>query len=336
MTQRLLIVSPSFHGYHASIARAFTKLGYDAVAYRYDAVDSTPEKLWNKARYELPTRLLGGDAHQSAETVSRRAAARVRDVDPDVVLVVRGDTLTEDFWQVAAHGGRPVVVWMYDEMRRTSFDAGLVARYARIASYSARDVQTLIIQGVEAAYVPLGYDDTAEPTRSDEGAGVVSFVGAPSPKRRQALLALHDAGLPVRAWGRGWSDHPFDRARTWRLRTSGLPNGRDRPGSVAHAIMTNSLATLNIHGDQDGFTMRTFEAAGSGGVQLIDRADVSDFYVPGQEVLVFENRDELLECARRAVARPRDFGALRTAARSRTLAEHTLTHRADELRKLWM
>ena len=95
MTRRMLIVSPSFHGYHAAIARAFEKLGYDAVTYCYDAVDSTAEKVWNKLRYELPTKLVGGDAHQSADTSSRRAAERVRDVAPDVVLVVRGDTLTE-------------------------------------------------------------------------------------------------------------------------------------------------------------------------------------------------------------------------------------------------
>ncbi|QNK54073.1 glycosyltransferase [Dermacoccus sp. PAMC28757] len=335
MTRRMLIVSPSFHGYHAAIARAFEKLGYDAVTYCYDAVDSTAEKVWNKLRYELPTKLVGGDAHQSADTSSRRAAERVRDVAPDVVLVVRGDTLTEEFWQVASAGGRPVVVWMYDEMRRTAFDASLVSKYARIASYSPLDVQALVAEGIEALHVPLGYDDTAEPNASTEGIGVVSFLGAPSPKRHGALLALHEAGIPVRAWGRGWSDHPFDRARTWRLSSSGLPNGRDTPGPVAHAIMRNSIATLNIHGDQDGFTMRTFEAAGSGGVQLVDRADVSEVYVTGEEVLVFENAEELVEIARRVEARPEGFVALREAARRRTLAEHTLRHRAQQLEGLW-
>lgn len=334
MTRRMLIVSPSFHGYHAAIARAFEKLGYDALTYCYDAVDSTAEKVWNKLRYELPTKLVGGDAHQSADTSSRRAAERVRDVAPDVVLVVRGDTLTEEFWQVASAGGRPVVVWMYDEMRRTAFDASLVSKYARIASYSPLDVQALVAEGIEALHVPLGYDDTAEPNASTEGIGVVSFLGAPSPKRHGALLALHEAGIPVRAWGRGWSDHPFDRARTWRLSSSGLPNGRDTPGPVAHAIMRNSIATLNIHGDQDGFTMRTFEAAGSGGVQLVDRADVSEVYVTGEEVLVFENAEELVEIARRAEARPEGFVALREARR-RTLAEHTLRHRAQQLEGLW-
>lgn len=335
MTKRLLIVSPSFHGYHAAIARSFAQLGYEAETYCYDAVDSVAEKVWNKARHELPARFFGTDTHQSPETSSRRAAARVREAAPDVVLVVRGDTLTEEFWQVASEGGRPVVVWMYDEMRRTAFDAALVSRYARIASYSPLDTKALVAGGIDALHVPLGYDTTAEPSVSDEGRGVVSFLGAPSPKRHAALSAMHDDGLPVRAWGRGWSDHPFDRARTWRLQSRGLPNGRDTPGPVAHAIMRNSIATLNIHGDQDGFTMRTFEAAGSGAVQLIDRADVSEDYMPGEEVLVFAEHEELVDLARRVASRPQDFEALREAARRRTLAEHTLRHRAQQLEGLW-
>lgn len=335
MTRRMLIVSPSFHGYHAAIARAFTALGYQAETYCYDTVDSVAEKVWNKARHELPARFFGTDTHQSPETVSRRAAARVRDATPDVVLVVRGDTLTEEFWQVASEGGRPVGVWMYDEMRRTAFDADLVSRYARIASYSPLDTKALVAGGIDALHVPLGYDTTAEPSVSDEGRGVVSFLGAPSPKRHAALSAMHDDGLPVRAWGRGWSDHPFDRARTWRLRSRGLPNGRDTPGPVAHAIMRNSIATLNIHGDQDGFTMRTFEAAGSGAVQLIDRADVDEFYVPGEEVLVFESEAELIDIARQVARNPGDFEEVRRRARERTLAEHTFVHRARTMEGLW-
>lgn len=332
---RLLLISPKFHGYHAAMGRAFEALGYEVSVYGYDAVDATLEKVWNKARFELPAKIRGTGELQSAQTVSRRAAQRVREVSPDVVLVVRGDTLNEDFWATAAADGRRAAVWMYDEMSRTAFDLEVVEPYARLATFSARDTKKLLGLGVDALHVPLGYDDTMEPVTSEVGTGVVSFLGAPSAKREGALVALRDAGVPVKAWGRGWSDHPFDRARTWRLRPSGLPNGREIPGALAHTVMRNSIGTLNIHGDQDGFTMRTFEAAGTGAVQFIDRADVSDFYTPGEEVLVFENNEELVEIARRVAARPQDFVSLREAARRRTLAEHTLTHRAKQLEMLW-
>ena len=332
---RLLLISPAFHGYHHSIGRAFERIGYEVSTYGYDVVDSIVEKAWNKARYELPAKVRGNGGHQSAVTVSRRAAQEILRVKPDVVLVIRGDTLTEEFWDMAAADRRRVAVWMYDEMRRTSFDLERVTPYARIASYSVHDTAALQAAGIDAMHVPNGYDAQGPIGRGDAGRGVVSFIGAPLPNRRVALEALHGAGVPVRAWGRGWSNHPFDRARTWRLSTSGVPNARDVPLADAQAIMRDSLATLNIHGDQDGFTMRTFEAAGSGAVQLIDRVDVDEFYVPGEEVLVFESEAELIDIARRVARNPDDFEEVRRRARERTLAEHTFVHRARTMEGLW-
>lgn len=332
---RLLIVSPGFHGYYAGVARAFTRLGYEVETHQYDAVSSPLEQAWNKVRHEMPAKARGESRHLSERTVSRRAVRRLRESRPDVVLVIRGDVLTEEFWQEAAHGRRPVVTWMYDEIRRTAFDADMVGRYSRLATYSALDTAQLRAGGHDAQHVPLGFDDSIVRTHTSSGSGVISFVGAPSPRRAEALNALTAAGLPVKAWGRGWSDHPLDRARTWRIRSAGLPAGRDVSGPDAHAIMHNSVATLNIHGDQDGFTMRTFEAAGVGGVQLIDRDDVSEFYEPGDEVLVYRDAEELTEHARRAVRRPQDFRVLRERAAARTVAEHTLRHRAQALERLW-
>lgn len=335
MSRRMLIVSPGFHGYYASIRRAFESLGYDVETYCYDAASSSAERLWRKARHELPGKLTGKDAHLSPQLVSQRAAQRVREVDPDIVLVIRGDVLTVEFWETAAQVADHVAVWMYDEMRRTDFDAELVGQFARMATYSALDTRTLIEQGHDALHVPLGFDDTATMGETTSGLGVVSFIGAPFAKRTDALRALMRAGVPVTAWGRGWSDHPFDRARTWRTASMGIPNGRDVAGTEALSIMRNSVGTLNIHGDQDGFTMRTFEAAGVGAVQFIDRADVAEYYTPGEEVLVFENHDELVELARDALRRPDAYRELRERARARTLAEHTLRHRARALEGMW-
>lgn len=332
---RLLIVSPGFHGYHAAIRRAFEQLGYDVDTFCYDVAASSTERLWRKTRHELPAKLRGRAGHLSPELVSQRAATVVRDLKPDVVLVIRGDVFTQEFWQTAADICGHVAVWMYDEMRRTEFDPALVGQYARLATYSALDTQELVRRGFDALHVPLGFDASTRTADVSAGTGVISFIGAPFAKRTNALAALMAQGLPVMAWGRGWSDHPYDRARTWRLKGSGIPNGRDVPGAEAHAIMRNSIATLNIHGDQDGFTMRTFEAAGVGAVQLIDRADVAEYYAPGEEVLVFDGHEELVEIARRVLAHPDDFRQLRERAQERTFAEHTLTHRARLLEAMW-
>lgn len=99
--------------------------------------------------------------------------------------------------------------------------------------------------------------------------------------------------------------------------------------------MAGSEATLNIHGHQDGFTMRTFEACGVGALQLVDRADVDVHFEPGREVLVFTDGDELAEHAERVIREPVWARSIAEAGRRRALAEHTLVHRMREVEALW-
>ncbi|MGJ6980387.1 CgeB family protein [Aestuariimicrobium soli] len=335
MSRRLLLVSPTFHGYWRSIERAFTELGYQTVTHCYDAAPRS-EKVWNKLRHELPARVRGERRHLSHELVTARAIAALREARPDVVLVVRGDALTADFWQeVRTLGARPAM-WLYDELRRTHHDPSTIGSWAAIATYSADDAADLRRAGVPAEHVPLAFDPTLTPDPSRvTGVPAFTFIGARYGRREEYLRALMAAGMPVRAFGRDWSSHPVDLARTFRASPVGLPWGRDLPLADAYRVMAGSVATLNVHGDQDGFTMRTFEAAGVGAVQLVDRPDVADLYEPGSEVLVFTDPDELARLARDVLASSDRMAALREAARRRTLAEHTFGHRARRLASLW-
>lgn len=333
MSRRLLIISPSFHGYWRSIEDGFTQLGYDAQTHCFDSAPRW-EKALNKLRYELVAKVRGKQAHLSPETVSRRAIDAIRTAQPDVILVIRGDDFTEDFWNVVLNGPARHGLWIYDEMRRMRFAPGQVEQLGPLATYSKHDQAQLASNGVEAIHVLNAYD----PNRSLRAARLqneFTFVGARFEKRERLLSNMVQHSLPVRAYGRDWSSHPIDRLRTWRWKTPSLPNHRDIPLSEAWAVMRDSLGTINIHGDQDGFTMRTFEACGVGGVQLIDRPDVTELFEPDKEVLVFSTPDELVDKAQRVLADPIRMAKLREAAAKRAAAEHTFKHRAQVLEQLW-
>jgi spore maturation protein CgeB len=135
--------------------------------------------------------------------------------------------------------------------------------------------------------------------------------------------------------GRDWSHHPFDRLRTWQLRRPAIPAWRDVSRPRAYGLMAGAPATINLHEHQDGFTMRTFEASGVGALQLIDRADVSDLYEPGTEIIPFASGDELAELCRRASIDRRWHERVGAAARARTLSEHTFQHRVRDLTAAW-
>ncbi|MGG5259355.1 CgeB family protein [Phycicoccus avicenniae] len=329
---RVLVLSPVFHGYWRSLERALTGRGHDVTTVTYDEHRGAA-RVAAKVTHDLPERLGGSDARRRT-VLGARARAALAAYDPDVLLVVKGDAFDSSFWELVDQRGGRRLLWLYDELRRTGHTELSLAAARTVASYSPLDVEALGGRGLRVAHVPLAHDpDLPVPglRRADE----VVFVGARYPSRESLLTGLAARGVPVRAYGRDWSGHPVDRVRTWRLATPAVPHGRDLPRPQAYSVMAGARAALNVHGDQDGFTMRTFEACGVGALQLVDRADVAQYYEPGREVAVFDGPDEAAELAHRATTDRPWATSLREAGRARTLAEHTFAHRAEALEALW-
>lgn len=333
--RRVLLVSPAFHGYDAAIATALEAAGHQVSVHCYDQLGGLTHKLAHHLGHELPNRLGVVDRHSLRVRRTARAIAALDRHRPEVVVVVKGDDFLDDFWQELDGRSLPRVLWLYDELRRTQHDVSTMGRIGPIASYSPADVASMTAAGIPATELPLAYDHRELPKPPPPTLDEVVFIGARYPRRESVLTDLSSAGLPVRAFGRDWSHHPADRLRTWAPRRPGVPAGRDLDRASAYRTMAQSAAALNLHGDQDGFTMRTFEACGVGGVQLIDRADVTAHYEPGTELAAFDSIEELVELAQRS-RRDRSWAqSLRDAGRRRTLAEHTFDHRVRVLESLW-
>ncbi len=330
---RLLLVSPRFHGYHAAIATSLAERGHLVTTHLYDHHGGVAGRVRHQLRHQLPQKLGAGSQRQLAREQTAHAVQAVGAARPEVVVIVKGDTLGTDFWDAIV--GLPRVTWLYDEVRRTQWTPELLGSIGPLATYSAHDTADLVAQGVEARHLPLAFDHRLVPSPTALRTPQVSFVGARYPSREAVMALLHERGVPVRAYGRDWSSHPVDRLRTWRVGTPDIPAERDLSRARAYDVMTSSAATLNLHGDQDGFTMRTFEAAGVGAVELIDRDDVADLYDPGAEVLTWTTGDELVDLCQRVQVDRNWTDGIRRAARARTLAEHTFDRRAAVLEDLW-
>lgn len=332
--RRVLLVSPAFHRYWESVARALEACGYDVTPFVYDEHRSIGSRVHRKAMVELPTRLGSTAAPRRLAEASTAAALRALEAcRPDAVLAIRSDVFLDSFWDAVEARAVPSTLWLYDELARVPHPADRLRRFTEVATYSRHDHRTLGAMGVRARYLPNAFDPYVTPAGRTTAS--VVFVGARYPGRERTLSALHRRGIDVLAVGRDWSHHPVDRLRTWQLRRPDLPAWRDVARPEAYSLMRTAPATLNLHENQDGFTMRTFEACGVGALQLVDRADVHDLYEPDEEIVTFGSADELTElCRRAATDRPwRD--RIGRAARQRTLGEHTFIHRMRHLAEPW-
>ncbi|MBB5832760.1 CgeB family protein [Brachybacterium aquaticum] len=331
---RLLLVSPTFHTYWKSIEEAFARRGYDVTTVRYDAYDAVAEKARLKATVELPDRLhLPGDrASAEKRRLTDRVLTSLTTLQPDRVLVIKGDGLDERFWDATA--SLPRILWLYDDLRRHDYDDDFLREVGPVVDYALSETEMLRERGVDAHFVPNAFDPhRSAPT--GKRTGELVFIGSGYANRRESLEHLAGQGLPVHAWGRDFSRHPFDRARTFSWNRPSFPTSREVPLERAYQIHAEGAAAIAIHGLQNGHAMRTFEIPGMGGVQLVDRDDVAQFYEIGTEVAVWHDLDELTELSRRALTDTVWAERMREQGRVRTLAEHTFDHRIQEVDALW-
>lgn len=326
---KVLVVSPVFHGYWEAIVGALRAHGHEVAGHCYDFSSSRAERFQNALSYRVPA---------LREAVERRATARsisvLRAFRPDAVLIVRGDGLGAQWWDACARSSARISVWIYDELHRMKYVSSALETAADVFSYSKRDVAILRSRGLPAHFLPDGFDSLLQFTPRHSSS--VSFVGARYRPREHTLAVLADAGVPVEAYGREWSRHPWDVLRTRRWRSAGVPSHRDLPRADYYGVMAGSLATINVHGATfDGLSMRTFEAPGVGALQLIDKPEAGEFYDIGKEIAVFESDEQLVELSERAQRDQAWAQRIRVAGRARTLAHHTLIHRMDEVQQRW-
>lgn len=322
MARKLLLVSPAFQGYWQAITAALSAQGWDVDVHIYDQPGPSYARAANALAHRSPSRAVTAlvDDH-----LSDLAVSHLRSTKPDAILVVRGDQLSSRWWSAAADAQVPLITWAYDELRRMRSDFVSNAGVGTIATYAKPDADSLADAGIDSFYLPNAFDTYSRVEHHTFRA--TTFIGARYENREAMLLALHHAGVPVVAFGKTWSSRLVDRVRTRQftpLPFTTLPNVSR---AQAYGVMAGSDATLNSHWDQEGFTMRTFEASGVGGVQIIDRSDVDEFYEPGKEVLVYESEDHLIDLCSRISRGALATTSLRNAAQKRTFAEHTFDHR---------
>ena len=341
------LVSAYWNGaatYYRGIIRALHERGHRVTFYEPDAFDRQKHRDLTDLDWArvvvYPADLQGVEGAleeaRSADAIVKASGVGVFDEFLEAAVLERiSPNGLAIYWDVDAPS-------TLDQLRRSPSDPfhSLIPRYDLILTYGGGEpvVQEYTRLGARVC-VPI-YNaldpSTHHPVASDPRfVADLTFLGNRLPDREARVeeFFLKAAALtPTRRFllgGSGWSD-----------RTK--PANVDYVGHVFtadhNALNASALAVMNISREsmaRFGFSpaTRVFEAAGASACIITDVWDgIEQFFEPGKEILVARDGNEVASLVQSLS--PEQAEIIGERARSRALAEHTYSHRAEHVEVL--
>ena len=293
---------------YANFIPALQRLGHDVVFF---------ESL-NKSQYADFT-----DLNRSfLETVTKE--------QPDIVFCV---LMHYELWLETleiARGicGATLINWATDDSwKYRQFSRLIASHFDLYATTYATALENARRDGLNNFYLTQWAATGAtlrEPLASQDCCHAVSFVGSCYGNRSEWIESLRHKGIEVACFGSGWA--------------SGAVAAEDIP-----EIMRNSVISLNF-GDSErvmnGMRLsrsrqikaRIFEVPGCGGFLMTQNADdLEKYFVPGSEVVTFNDIDDLVGKITYYLEHPEMRDQIARAGHERTRSEHTYEIRFSQL-----
>jgi spore maturation protein CgeB len=259
--------------------------------------------------------------------LNRALLRQVEETSPDVVFCV---LMQYEVWietmRLIRNSGPLLVNWstddswkypMFSRLIGSEFDLSVTTYPSAVAWYQ-RD-------GIGSAYLSQWAADVETLTPPLPAAACrypVSFVGAAYGTRPAMVDALRREGIDVACFGHGWPAGPVEAKRISQIvRTSQIS-------------LNFSEASQKGPGSAGGrqIKARVFEVPGYGGCLLTEQApDLERYFHVGEELLMFEGRDELVGAVKSLLAHPEQRDVIARRGFERVSKEHTYDRRFDDL-----
>lgn len=274
------------------------------------------------------------------EHVHASVRALVERVEPEVVFcVLYSDEIPPQVLaSVRDDDGVPVINWFCDDhWRYEDFSRRFAPSLTLSVTTSSTAASRYESDGFPHLFSQWGFAHTVygvhPPVR--EPKGTIAFVGQPYGNRTRSMEAV-SRGISslgeLQAYGHG------------------TPNGRLSAEEMI-MLFNRSTASLNFSSSWQPelrtrlkklqllprrlppqLKARVFEVTGAGGLLVTESSeDLSRYFRPGEEIVVFESISELVDVARRALEDPEWRYKVATAGFQRCIDEHTMTQRLQEV-----
>lgn len=340
---RLLIIGPRWVGEGTeAMGRAADALGHTAALFFYCSDDLSGLK--SMAYRRLPPTL--HKAIRFAENrlkwardilVNRRLIITARTFQPDVIIIIQGETISRESLVTLRELNIPLVTWWVDDPFRFPglirhfelFDMVYMFDKDCIANFEMRGVKHVV-------YLPCAcdpatfYPHSINPSDYPLLNCTVGFVATYS--RGRAALLSQMKGLDVGLWGRGWeaAQELYElRSGTWRGQRI----------TAADAAKVYKLAKIcpNVHHPQTrfgGLNTRTFEILAAGGFELVDNVPgLEELFDVGREIVSYSSPANFRELAEYYLSHQAERAKIIERGRARVLRDHTYERRLEAILK---
>jgi spore maturation protein CgeB len=236
------------------------------------------------------------DGHGVLSRVKRRLSLRyvpsrvleaVQQLSPNIVLFIKGRSISSDVVANIQAGGVKVACYYPDNPWWSMGDKGALDRLVACnlgILWSERLTEKLRESGqTRVATVPFGYDPEWFPVcNAETERNGIAFLGTWSPRRERYLAALE--GLPVTIAGHGWVQNS-------KLKNVSPPIYEQQAGDIlAHAQIGINLLHPQCAGAHN---MRTREITASGALEVTDPGEDGTPLSDGSSCRWFSSPDEL-------------------------------------------
>lgn len=349
---RILVVLPLYGGslpIGQYCARALRDMGH--------LVEEFNAPAFHQADMALRDLRVGNDRLEQLESafvnlLSQAIYAKVEMFQPDLVLALAQAPLSRQILRRLRKDGIPTAMWFVEDYTLFTYWRAFAAYYDFFFVIQKEPFLGMLREaGVEnACYLPLAalpsFHQTLELAAADKRrfGAELAFLGAGYPNRRLAFRAF--VGRDFKIWGSDWDGDS--------VLAACVQNGGARISPEDSVRIYNATAVnLNLHSSVKADTLvsggdfvnpRTFELAGMGAFQLVDkRVLMSELFTLAHVDDIIEGKDDSAELAvfddaagmERGIhyflAHPEQRDAFAKRAQARVLHEHTYAHRMQTL-----
>lgn len=262
--------------------------------------------------------------------LNRKLLQTVEDVQPDLIFcVLMGyEIWLETLDLIRKHSRAILLNWSTDDSWKFEQFSRLVAsRFDIYVTTNPEAVTKARQAGMDNFVLSQWAADAgklAKPLPAAQCCYQVSFIGSHYGNRPKWIAGLKRRGIEVSCFGHGWPAGPVAaEAIPQIIRQSVLSLNFGDSGIVVQGLRLTKSRQIKA---------RIFEVPGAGGCLLTEpAANLENFFIPGKEILVFENLDDLTRQIGYYLDHPVERDAIAAAGYLRTHQQHTYDRRFAEL-----